>query len=170
MKKTLVFLASIIIILSLFKQKQVIIPKESIRFRIISNSNSKVDQEIKRQIVQSLKDEIIYISSESSSIQEARQLISEKLPTIESKINLELNTNNYSEQIMIKYGENYFPKKEYKGVTYEEGNYESLVITLGKGNGENFWCVLFPPLCNVDETKDIQYTTLIKEILNKYNK
>ena len=65
---------------------------------------------------------------------------------------------------------NYFPEKEYKGIYYEEGEYESLVITLGNGIGENFWCILFPPLCLVDEeeTTDIEYTSIIKELINKY--
>ena len=64
----------------------------------------------------------------------------------------------------------FFPKKEYKGVVYKEGEYESLLITLGKGQGDNFWCVLFPPLCVMeeDETKDVEYKWFIKDILEKY--
>ena len=64
---------------------------------------------------------------------------------------------------------NHFPKKEYKGIYYEEGEYESLVITLGEGIGENFWCILFPPLCLVDENaEDIEYSSIIKELIDKY--
>ena len=78
------------------------------------------------------------------------------------------NKDNYD----INYGENYFPEKEYKGVSYEEGNYESLVITLGDGLGDNFWCVLFPPLCLLEaeenDTNKIEYTSFIKEIIDKY--
>ena len=49
--------------------------------------------------------------------------------------------------------------------------YESLVITLGSGNGDNFWCVLFPPLCLLEEndtTSDVEYSFFVKELLNKY--
>ena len=66
---------------------------------------------------------------------------------------------------------NYFPEKEYKGTIYKEGKYESLVITLGNGQGNNFWCVLFPPLCLLDEedeTTNVEYTSLVKEIIDKY--
>ena len=66
---------------------------------------------------------------------------------------------------------NYFPEKEYKGVVYEEGEYESLVITLGNGLGENFWCVLFPPLCLLDteeEPENVEYTSFVKEVIDKY--
>ena len=72
-----------------------------------------------------------------------------------------LYTNDYN----IKYGLNYFPEKKYKNVIYPEGNYESLVITLGEGVGENWWCVLYPPLCLIDEENDnIEYDLYIKKI------
>ena len=68
---------------------------------------------------------------------------------------------------------NYFPKKVYKGVTYEAGNYESLVITLGDGLGKNWWWVMFPPLClleaeETEETTEVEYKFFIKELIDKY--
>ena len=67
---------------------------------------------------------------------------------------------------------NYFPSKNYKGVLYQAGNYESLVITLGEGLGANFWCVLFPPLCLLDnETEDVsevEYKFYVKKILDEF--
>ncbi|MBQ9011225.1 MAG: stage II sporulation protein R, partial [Bacilli bacterium] len=53
----------------------------------------------------------------------------------------------------------------YKGVKYKEGYYESLLVTLGKGKGDNWWCVLFPPLCLIeaDESSDVQYKSFVKE-------
>lgn len=78
----------------------------------------------------------------------------------------------YSDDYNVSYGLNYFPEKNYKGVTYKEGNYESLVITLGDGLGENWWCVLFPPLCLLEASEDnyseYTYTTYVKEVLDKY--
>ena len=66
-----------------------------------------------------------------------------------------------------------FPEKEYKGVVYDEGYYESLLVTLGEGKGDNFWCVLFPPLClmeaeETDDTTEVEYKSFIKEIIEKY--
>ena len=77
-------------------------------------------------------------------------------------------TNNSDKNFKINYGKNYFPRKEYKNVIYEEGEYESVVITIGDGNGKNFWCVLFPPLCMMDEDSNIEYSSLVKEIIDKY--
>ena len=70
----------------------------------------------------------------------------------------------------INYGLNYFPKKEFKGITYDAGYYESVVVTLGEGLGDNWWCVLFPPLCSLEaeESSDVEYTTMTQEILKKY--
>ena len=80
--------------------------------------------------------------------------------------------DQYDNSVDIDYGYHVFPQKEYKGVVYEEGEYESLVVTLGEGSGKNFWCVLFPPLCLLEaeeeETDKVEYKSLIKEVLDKY--
>ena len=71
--------------------------------------------------------------------------------------------------ININFGLNYFPKKVYKGVTYEQGDYESLVITIGSGQGDNWWCVLFPPLCllEAEENTEVEYKFKVLELLDK---
>ena len=80
--------------------------------------------------------------------------------------------NNYQVQYDISYGDNFFPSKTYKGIKYPAGYYNSLVITLGQGLGENFWCVMYPPLCLIDENKNsthIEYKSYVKDVLLKYN-
>ena len=171
MKKTIIILSVIVIILCIFKTEEVIIPNESIRFRVVANSNTIKDQQIKKVIVESLNNEINTISNKSNTIEEARTNIIEDIPTIQNNINNTIKELNYNKNIKVEYGNNYFPKKTYKGITYNEGEYESLVITIGDGIGKNFWCVLFPPLCNIDDNKeDVEYVSLIKEILNKYKR
>ena len=71
----------------------------------------------------------------------------------------------------INYGLNYFPEKEYNGKTYKEGKYESLLVTLGKGEGNNWWCILFPPLCLVEaeeSEEEVEYDFFFKNIIDKY--
>ncbi len=170
MKKISIIIAVIIAILCINKTEEIIIPTESIRFRIIANSNSINDQNIKKEIIKSLQNELENYISENDTIETARTKIVKEIPNIQQEINKKLENSNYNKKISIKYGENYFPKKVYKGITYQEGEYESLVITIGEGMGNNFWCVLFPPLCKIDETaENIEYTSLVQEILNKYN-
>lgn len=153
-------------ILCINKEEKVIIPKDAIRFRIIANSNTNKDQTIKKQILKNLGTEIVETNS-LSTINETRKFIKNELPKFTEIVDKTIKENNYNNTFDITYGKNYFPRKEYKNIIYEEGEYESLVITLGDGKGKNFWCILFPPLCNIDE-ENIQYTSLIKETLDKY--
>ena len=166
MKKTLIVVTIIITILCLNKQEQVLIPKDSIRFRVIANSDDIKDQEIKKKIVKDLSTELLKTQN-SKDIEDTRTFIKKELPTFEKVVDKTLEDNNYDKTFHINYGKNYFPKKTYKNVVYEEGEYESLVVTLGEGKGKNFWCVLFPPLCFVDED-NIEYKSIIKELVDKY--
>lgn len=168
MKKILIFLTIIVSILVVNKEENIVIPKESIRFRVIANSDSKEDQLLKKEIIKNLNNEIENIQS-NNNIDETRKYIKENVPKFEEIINKTLKENNSSKVFNINYGKNYFPQKVYKNVIYEEGEYESLVITLGEGDGKNFWCVLFPPLCLVNEQEEnVEYKSLVKEIIKKY--
>jgi len=142
MKKIIVilFVITIICVLSTNKEK-VIIPNTAIRFRIIANSDSEEDQTLKYKIKDEIEPTLINNIYDASTIEEARNHIKAHIPEIEQKI------NSYTDDYNINFGNNYFPEKVYKDVVYPEGEYESLVITLGNGLGENWWCVLFPPLC-----------------------
>lgn len=162
MKKIIVILGIIILVLSVYKQEKVIIPKESIRLRIIANSDDLKDQELKKEIVSSLKNEIEKIEN-NKTIEDTRNYIKTNFSGIEKIVKNKLGNIDFK----LEYGNNYFPEKEYKNIIYKEGEYESLVITLGKGAGENFWCVLFPPICLVDE-EEVEYKSIIKEIIDKY--
>lgn len=164
MKKLVIALAIVVTILSLNKHEMEI-PKEAIRFRIIANSNETEDQELKKHIVRNISSDLVL---KSKNINEARQYIVNNLPNFEEKVKETLKEENKDTEVNINYGLNYFPEKEEHGITYEAGEYESLVITLGEGKGDNFWCILFPPICMIDESDDVEYKSLIKEVLNRY--
>lgn len=171
MKKLLVALTIFITILSLNKEDKIIIPKEAIRFRVIASSNTENDQYIKRQVVKDLNTEIKNLSFKNNTLETTRTNIKESIPKVKTIVNNTLNRLNANNKFFVKYGMNYFPKKEYQGIVYEAGEYESLVITLGDGKGENFWCVLFPPLCLLDtkeKPENIEYKSFVKEIIDKY--
>lgn len=162
MKKIIVFLFVLTIIYISKSEEEIIIPTNSIRYRIIANSDSTKDQMLKINIKEKLDEEILPILSDSNSIEDSRLLIKDNLDNIKNIV------SKYTDDFDVNYGKNYFPKKTYKGINYDAGNYESLVITLGSGLGKNWWCVLYPPLCLIDEnTNDVEYTTLVKEILKK---
>ena len=161
------FIVTVLFCLTTKTSGEVLIPRNAIRFRIIANSNSLEDQEIKIKIREEIEPVFAEILEISQSKEETKELIDQNIPIFESIL------NKYDIDYTINYGNNYFPEKEYKGIVYPEGNYESLVITLGSGLGENWWCVLFPPLCLLEateeETNSTNYTFYIKEVLEKFS-
>lgn len=174
MKKVIIIVALFVGIFYMsHKETEVIIPKEAIRFRVIANSNSSKDQQNKLIVRDSIQKQMTDDLTNTKNIEEARILIASNLNKYNNLIEKTLQENNINSDFNINYGMNYFPKKVYKGVTYEAGNYESLVITLGDGLGKNWWCVMFPPLClleaeETEETTEVEYKFFIKELIDKY--
>ena len=172
MKKIIVLLSIIIVIfVSNNTTEDIIIPDEAIRVRVVANSNSINDQAIKQMIKSGIEKEITNLLIDANDINDARNILKENLNNITETVeNILQNTNetNYN----VSFGYNHFPEKKYKGVIYEEGYYESIVITLGSGQGDNWWCVLFPPLCmmesNSNEIEEVEYKSFIKELIDKY--
>lgn len=179
-RKVSVFMKKIILVITLLviiifygniKQDEVIIPEESIRFRIIPNSNSVEDIAMKEKVKEKINREINLLQ-DTNNINDARKSLLKNKKNIEIAINETFDLNNYDESFEVKYGNNYFPEKKYKGVTYQSGNYESLVVEIGDAKGDNFWCVLFPPLCMMESQEknieDNEYKFFISEIINRY--
>jgi stage II sporulation protein R len=131
-----------------------VIPEDAIRIRIIANSDKKADQSAKNKV----RDEIAsYIQSWGGmpdTHDEAYALIKSRLNDIQGIVDRELNELGVSYEGVAELGEVPFPEKTFDGESYEAGNYEALRITLGKGKGTNWWCVLFPPLCLTAATAD----------------
>lgn len=177
MKKLIpLFLAvlMLIIVSTNYKEEYYVIPEESIRIRIIPNSNNVKDQYLKRQVKANLELELKEDLKHSTTIDTSRTIIKNNINKYDETIQTVLKTEHSNQKHSIDYGYHYFPEKIYKGVKYKEGNYESLLITLGKAEGDNWWCVLFPPICSIEEnSKDkdnIEYSFYIKEMFNKYLK
>lgn len=164
-----IFLPLLVLLIILIPKPEydetVTIPEESIRFRIIANSNSIEDQELKMKIVNDISYTLFNDLKNVHDYNEAQKIINS------SKEEIEKSVAKYTSTYNINYGYNYFPEKEYLGKTYNAGEYESLVINLDNSKGNNFWCVLFPPLCLLEaqdnHTDEIQYRSLVKDIINK---
>lgn len=171
MKKLIIL--TLIAILSIYyvnNNEYIEIPNNSIRFRIIANSNSNEDIKNKVTLKNNLTKEIVKLTKNSSNTNESLSSIIENDENIKKSIEKILSENNIKESYSVNIGKNYFPEKVFKGIKYNAGNYNSYVITLGKGEGDNFWCVLFPPICGIDDSKnEYEYRSIIKELLKKYN-
>lgn len=150
-------------------EETVMIPDESIRFRVIANSNDKEDITIKEYLTKKIIDNNKELF-ESESINDSRQKINNSIDKLNLLINNTFSELNYNKDYKVNYGINYFPEKKYKGIKYKEGYYESLVVTIGEGKGNNYFCVMYPPLCLIDESNldDVEYKFKIIEILEKF--
>lgn len=173
MKKVFVFILMLLIVVSVYEKSNdsVKIPDSAIRFRILANSNSPRDQKIKEDIRDKMQKELYSLLQNSKSIDDSRKIINSNMSNFDEILKDSMKDIEYS--YSIDYGMHYFPSKTYKGITYDEGNYESLLVTLGSGKGDNWWCVLFPPLCLLEaeessDVKNVEYKSFIKEIIEKY--
>ncbi|WP_040978249.1 stage II sporulation protein R [Oceanobacillus jeddahense] len=153
----LFLLLSIIPVISVAKEMQhkeldyQVIPDEAIRLRILANSDSEKDQELKHKVRDEVNEVITEWVKDIDDIEEARKLIQENLPELEEVIRDTLEKENSDEDFELEYGENVsFPAKLYGNYLYPAGEYEAILVTIGEGSGANWWCVLFPPLCFLD--------------------
>ena len=169
MKKILIILAILIVIIINNNTENIIIPESSIRFRVIANSNALEDQVIKNNISKELSSYITSLVSNAKSKDEANAIINSNYLNIKGFIDNYIESNNISTTYDLSIGRNFFEEKSYKGVKYNSGYYDSIVLSLGNKSGINWWCVMYPPLCLIEENENLEYTTLIKEMLNRYN-
>ncbi len=118
-----------------------------IRLHVIANSDSDTDQELKLKV----RDEILkYVSDLTEgceSIDDARCLVSDNLDELKNIANSVIAENGFDYTSRAELSEVYFPTRVYDSFSLPAGDYNALRIHLGRGEGKNWWCVLFPPLC-----------------------
>lgn len=131
------------------------IADEIIRLHVIANSDTKEDQalklKVKDEIVTMLRDKV----TNAQNIDEAREIIRNNLSSIEETAARVMVSEGYFYSANASLGPCEFPIKQYGDMTFPAGEYEALRVELGTGLGKNWWCVMFPSLCYVDETYDV---------------
>ena len=152
-KSYIVLLALVcLIVISNIEISERIDKNSLIRIHVLANSNSEADQQLKLQV----KDDVVrYLQpmlEQSGSIEESRQIIQNHLPQIEQTARRTLRQHNSDYNVTLQYGHFDFPVKYYGSFSLPSGKYEALRILIGEGQGRNWWCVLFPPLCFTDNS------------------
>ncbi|MGB8956093.1 MAG: stage II sporulation protein R [Tumebacillaceae bacterium] len=126
------------------------IPQNAIRLRIIANSDKPEDQQLKRdvrdKIVAAVAEEVRGVKDERT----AREKISLAVPKFEEIAQQVIEEQGFRYEAKTDFGRVSFPTKMYGSQVYPAGDYEALRIQIGEAQGQNWWCVLFPPLCFVD--------------------
>ncbi|MBU9724361.1 MULTISPECIES: stage II sporulation protein R [Bacillaceae] len=129
---------------------EILIPEESIRLRILANSNSPIDQQVKHNIRNAVNAQITEWVELLDDVDDARDIIGENIDDLNSIVGEELEKVGNDESYNVSLTETSFPTKLYGDRLYPAGDYEAVLIELGDGQGDNWWCVLFPPLCFLD--------------------
>lgn len=123
--------------------------KNLIRFHVIANSDASFDQALKLKV----RDRVLKEMSskfKSNDIGEARKIVINNTDYIKKIAMEEINENGFDYSVKVALEEHDFPTKNYGSITLPAGNYEALRVVIGNGQGKNWWCVLFPPLCFID--------------------
>ncbi|GCD08518.1 stage II sporulation protein R [Clostridium tagluense] len=161
MKKFILTSITIIIIISIVlsgsnvatKATQSDIAGKLIRFHVIANSDDKIDQGLKLKVRDSV---LKYISPklvDCKNIEQSRKIINNEDKNIKKIAQGVINKNGFKYSVATTLSQENFPIKTYGNITLPQGKYEAYRIIIGSGIGQNWWCVMFPPLCFVDITK-----------------
>jgi len=177
-KKIILTSITIIIIISIAlnggniatKATQSDIAAKLIRFHVIANSDDKIDQGLKLKVRDSV---LKYISPkllDCKSIEQSREIINNENKNIKKIAQSVIYKNGFKYSVATTLSQENFPVKTYGNITLPQGKYEAYRIIIGSGNGQNWWCVMFPPLCFVDITKgNVSYEKTeseMKEVLS----
>ena len=141
-----------------------------IRFHVLANSDSEEDQALKLKV----RDKVIsYLKpklEDSESISQSEKIILNEKDKLMDICKETIKQNGYNYDVSINLGYSKFPTKQYSSVVLQAGEYKSLKIIIGKGQGKNWWCVMFPPLCFVDEQNNVidkETDEKLKKVLTK---
>lgn len=137
------------------KQIQEGVAKEVIRLHVVANSDSEEDQTLKLEV----KEKVVALLREKmktdETVNKAEKTLRENLPQIEKTASDYIQKKGYDYEVKADVGKDFFPIKEYGDMTFPAGEYKALKVKIGKSQGKNWWCVMYPTLCFVDSTYQI---------------
>ncbi|MGJ0846838.1 stage II sporulation protein R [Tissierella praeacuta] len=154
-----IFIFSFVYIICPFIEKKVkkSFEDEIIRFHIRANSDKEEDQALKLKI----RDEILKEMKEkfkyTKTLEESREVIRANMKEMKDITERVIQKEGKDYDVAITLDQDNFPTRKYGNLVLPSGEYETLLITLGEGKGQNWWCIMFPPLCFVDITHSVAY-------------
>ena len=130
-----------------------------VRLHVLANSDSEEDQALKLLVRDAVLERATALLEQTESRAEAEVLLREGLPELETIAEETVRANGYSYAVTAELEDTSFPTKEYDGFSLPAGEYLALRILIGEGAGQNWWCVVFPPLCTA-ASADVPETAL----------
>lgn len=118
-----------------------------LRLHVIANSNTSEDQALKLKVRDTVGSVVSTLTENAENAAETEKIVQENLETIKTAAEEKIREEGYAYPVEIVTGTFYFPTKYYTQGALPAGDYEAVRVIIGEGTGENWWCVLFPPLC-----------------------
>lgn len=143
-----------------------------IRIHIRANSNDETDQSVKMRVKEAVTEYLTRELGDVDSFEEAYAGLGKRLDEIVKIADAALKANGFDYGARARLNNEYFPARSYEDVVVESGYYDALIIELGSGTGDNWWCVIYPPLCYVKATpgERIRYKSKIRELWERFVK
>ncbi len=159
-KKFVILVVAVALVVSVFNfirmsmDEEMEIYEKTLRLHIPANSDSKEDQELKLQVrdavIELLKDPLSECKTKEDAVRVAEEM-SDEIERVSDEV-INENGKNYKATVTIT--EEYYPRRQYEGISLPAGNYTSVKIELGEAEGQNWWCVLFPQVCTQTASAD----------------
>ncbi len=130
--------------------------QQVLRLHVVANSDSAADQAVKLQVKDAVLAAVEQATSAAENKEDAYACVDAMLPELEELANSVLAAQGVSEQAAVTLEREEFPQRVYDTFTLPSGVYDSLRVTIGSGEGKNWWCVVFPGLCIPAATEQVE--------------
>ena len=137
-----------------------------VRFHVLANSDSYEDQQLKLCIRDRILEKMGPVLKEAADKEETKVILQESFPIIRQAAMEEINAWGYDYDVKVSLSKDAFPMKQYGDLAFPAGIYDALRVEIGSASGQNWWCVMFPPMCFVDATSG-QVTKQSKQKLSE---
>ncbi len=174
-KRVKLFMVSIIIgvcitslIQSYSQRVMADISSSVVRLHVIANSDTNKDQELKLKVRDEIIDYLEPVLANANNVEDTKSLIKNNLGKIEEEAKKVVKKYGYTYSVTADFGNYSFPTKTYENAQFPKGRYDALKIVIGKGEGKNWWCVLYPQLCfdfSQNGTLSNESATKLKNVL-----
>ncbi len=142
-----------------------------LRFHVLANSDSREDQAVKEEVRDAVGVYLQPLLEDAESLEETKQIVGRNIEPVVEIAKETLAEHGYDYEVTARITKTEFPEKRYGSYVFPEGDYEALQIVIGEGEGQNWWCVLYPNMCfkgSVFEVIEEEADEALREVLNPW--
>lgn len=140
-----------------------------VRIHIRADSNDEEDQRVKLEVRDAVTNFLAPALNSAADFDDAYGIISRACPKLKAISDEVLRSRGFEYTAKVRLTKEFFPTRMYGNVVVESGNYDALIIELGSGKGDNWWCVVYPPLCYTGGGDKPVFKSKIKELIDRYS-